>query len=233
MAAPIYKYEARIIKGGQDLQIAGAGTPNLVATYGDYVQGGGVKVADCRLPISYSNISYTLNNDNSVTVNGKITGAVLTRTSTGNPDQGVRFRFQAWFNNVKTYENTVGAGSSGTYDLNIPGSFSVTVQPRSSVSLAAIHFYNQSPESPQYDPDEFTLGLYIENPNYPDYRPGAILGSDGKWLSHNRSSGKAHILGANGKWKEMRTSIGHSSNGNPPSIRVNDKWANQRKIGKE
>ena len=70
--------------------------------------------------------------------------------------------------------------------------------------------------------------------DYPkDYRPGAILGADSKWLSHNRSGGESHILGANGKYIEMRTVGGHSTNNNPPSIRINDKWTDQKKIGKE
>lgn len=66
-----------------------------------------------------------------------------------------------------------------------------------------------------------------------DYRPGATLDSGRLWQSHNRNGGKAHILGADSKWKEMRTISGLESSDNPPSIRLNNKWYNQRRIGKE
>lgn len=65
-----------------------------------------------------------------------------------------------------------------------------------------------------------------------DYRPGATL-DNGLWLSHNRGAGKAHILGGDSKWKEMRTIGSPNEKGNPPSIRKNDAWFNQAKIGKE
>lgn len=66
-----------------------------------------------------------------------------------------------------------------------------------------------------------------------DYRPGATLDSNSLWQSHNRNSGKAHILGSDSKWKEMRTIGSPNEKGNPPSIRKNDAWFNQAKIGKE
>lgn len=66
-----------------------------------------------------------------------------------------------------------------------------------------------------------------------DYRPGATLDSNSLWQSHNRSVGKAHILGGDGKWKEMRTIGSPNEKGNPPSIRKDNAWFNQAKIGKE
>lgn len=64
----------------------------------------------------------------------------------------------------------------------------------------------------------------------PDYRPGAIR-SGNIYLSHNRDGGEAHIL--NSSWEEMRTVGGGVEHDNIPSIRKNNSWFNQLKLGKE
>ena len=79
---PTYTYDAHMISPGVDLTLTGVGTPNLTATYGDY---GGVGEAEslkarCTISINYTNIQYTINDDNSITVTGEISGGVLTRT---------------------------------------------------------------------------------------------------------------------------------------------------------
>lgn len=229
MANPILTYEAKIIQGGVDLRVEGGGTPNIAAIYGDYINSGTTKIADCRIAISYRNISWTLNPDNSVTVTGEITGDTLVRTATGTSSAGVTWGIEVDFNNNRTFTQTVG-DTSGTYNLNIPDTFNVTIPPLTTSSVVAIHYKNY-PVGYSFAADEFTLGLHIQNPNLPDYRPGAIRDSEGKWLSHNRSGGEAHIL--NGSWREMRTDDGHGSNDNPPSIRLGDKWTNQLKLGKQ
>lgn len=66
-----------------------------------------------------------------------------------------------------------------------------------------------------------------------DYRPGTIRDSNGVWQSHNRSGGEAHILTSGGTWSEMRTLGSPNEKGNPPSIRKNNLWFNQAKLGKE
>lgn len=80
-----------------------------------------------------------------------------------------------------------------------------------------------------------------------DYRPGTVLKAnnpyefnppDGLWLSHNRSSGAAHILPVDGgsTWTEMRTIGGDSgAMGDSPSIlhANNGAWYNQKRLGKE
>lgn len=92
---------------------------------------------------------------------------------------------------------------------------------------------HDSDPTPSIYVDECALGIEFLNDLPPDYRPGAILNTDGKWYSHNRSGGESHILLPNGKWREMRTLNGHSTNDNPPSIYRNGKWTDQLKIGKE
>lgn len=234
---PLFKYDANLLQPGVDLTLTGVGTPNLTASYGDY---GGRnepatgKRADCRIAINYTDIQYTINEDNSITVTGRINGAILTRSYVS--DSTNKQEITAWFNNQQTFHTIVDTASSGTYDLNIPDTFSVTIPPSNNPQYqwpAAIHFLNRNTQitSTQH-PDEFNLGIGILNPNPPDYRPGAILVGD-KWLSHNRSGGEAHVLKTDGKWNEMRTLNGHSTNDNPPSIRVNNKWTDQLKIGKE
>ena len=64
-----------------------------------------------------------------------------------------------------------------------------------------------------------------------EYRPGEVLTS-GVWKSTNRSVGKCNLR-QSGNWVEMKTVAGHSASGNPPSIRVNNSWVNQEKIGDE
>lgn len=63
-----------------------------------------------------------------------------------------------------------------------------------------------------------------------DYRPHAILKNDGKWYSHNRPEGEAHIL-RSGAWSECRTIGAPTAKGNPPSVYHDGKWYNGARIG--
>lgn len=227
---PTYRYDANLLSPGVDLALTGVGTPNLTATYSDF---GGVGEAEslkarCTISISYTNIQYTINNDNSITVTGEISGGVLTRTSVASSTN--KQEITAWFNNQQVFYQIVDTGSSGTYDLNIPNTFSVTIPPSTNPQYswpASIHFKNHNTRS-SHAPDEFNLGLGILNPNPPDYRPGKRK-SGQQWVSHNRNGGSANVL-VNGAWTEMRTLSG---TGNPPLIRRNNSWVNQDKIGVE
>ena len=227
---PTYTYDAHMISPGVDLALTGVGTPNLTATYSDY---GGVGEAEslkarCTISISYTNIQYTINNDNSITVTGEISGGVLTRTLVASSTN--KQEITAWFNNQQVFYQIVDTGSSGTYDLNLPNTFSVTIPPSTNPQYswpASIHFKNHNTGS-SHAPDEFNLGLGILNPNPPDYRPGERK-SEQQWLSHNRNGGSANVM-VHGAWTEMRTISG---TGNPPLIRRNNSWVNQSKIGVE
>ena len=182
----------------------------------------------CTISISYTNIQYTINDDNSITVTGEISGGVLTRTLVASSTN--KQEITAWFNNQQVFYQIVDTGSSGTYDLNIPNTFSVTIPPSTNPQYswpASIHFKNHNTGS-SHAPDEFNLGLGILNPNPPDYRPGERK-SGQQWLSHNRNGGSANVM-VRGTWTEMRTISG---TGNPPLIRRNNSWVNQSKIGVE
>ena len=81
--------------------------------------------------------------------------------------------------------------------------------------------------------DAMRMGTEFKNILPADYRPGAIRDNSGVWLSHNREGGEVHILMPGGTWREERTIAGLVDHDNPPSIRMNDSWYNQRLIGKE
>lgn len=230
---PIIEYDAYMISPGTDLEVLGRGTPTVTGRYGDY---GGVNEeitlrARCELSVTYTDVNWTINGDNSVTVTGNISVSPLTRDASGLPISSNRQELTAWFNDQEVFHQIVGTSESGSWNLNFPSSFSVTVPPSydpQKAYPAAIHFRNHNTGTTR-PADEFALGILITNPNPPDYRPGATL--DGNWKSHNRTGGKAHIL--NGTWHEMRTSNGLVGNDNPPSIRVSDHWTNQRNIGQQ
>ena len=234
MANPILTFDATIISPGIDLRITGAGTPNITASYTDRTSETGTPpatdMAYCDVSISYGGIHWVVNNDGSVTVSGEVLSSSLVRTSAWSGTPPYTYDIWSKFNGGQTFSVTVGANQGGTWNLNIPGSFSVTVPPRTTATTASIHFYSRA-TGYTYDPDEFTVGLIIENPNYPDYRPGKIW--DGSaWVSHNRSAGFEKIYTSSSATREMRTQDGGEGTGNPPTI-YNSAWKNQRKIGNE
>ena len=238
--APEFRYNAKYLHTGVDLHIepnpeTDHTTPYRTATYGDYGSYNepySLK-ATCDLYIAYSNISWTINSDNSTTVTGNIDGCTLTRTFVASSTN--QQEVQVWFNNVRVFYEIIGTSQAGTWNLNVPSTFSVTIPPSLDPQWqypAAIHFKNHNIGT-TVEPDEFDFGLAILNPNPPDYRPGTILDGSSVWQSHNRSGGTAHILTSGGTWSEMRTLDAPTGKGNPPSIRKSDAWFNMAKLGKE
>lgn len=233
MAAPEITYDAHIISPGIDLTVTGSGTQNITASYTDRTAESGTPpstdMAYGHVNIQYSNVTYTVNNDNSVTVTGTISDASFRRDQAYSGQTYYQYEIWFTFNGQETFRTTVQANeamSKNRSQLGIPSSFTVTVQPRSTSDAAGIFFHSKS-VGYSYDPDEFVTGIRIFNPNYPDYRPGQCLHS-GVWKSHNRSGGSANIL-VSGTWTEMRTTYGN--NDNPPLIRKSGSWTDQAKIG--
>lgn len=126
----------------------------------------------------------------------------------------------------------------GTVASNVDlGTYTFTLAPGQDANRSTVHYTNDAHftgggQEGLYD-DVFRMGITFKNILPADYRPGATLDSSSLWQSHDRTGGKAHILGTGGNWIEMRTLGGLVDMGNPPSIRMNDKWYNQRLIGKE
>lgn len=228
MANPIIDYDVTIIHAGANLQVTGEGTPNITASYDDITESS-VLLAHCSLNIQYANVQWAINNDNSVTVTGNITSATLTRNGTG-ASSALSYNIWTQFNGSTTFSTTVVGSSSGNYNLNFPASFSITVPPQSTSTASSIHFFSQWTGG-TYEPDEFTVGLIVTNPNLPDYRPGKIWNGSA-WESHNRSAGFEKINTSSANTREMRTQDGGVGTGNPPTI-YNSNWKNQRKIGNE
>lgn len=103
--------------------------------------------------------------------------------------------------------------------------------------LRLLYYANSDPAPTQKLPRAFPSSVYSQATQVPiwielDYRPGAILNSNGEWVSHNRGAGTSHIYTGT-QWSEMTTTDGNSSSGNPPAINDGSKWANMDKIGKE
>lgn len=229
MANPTLNYDVDVIHAGANLHVEGEGTPNITAIYDD-VTASNVTLANCHVNIQYSNVQWTLNNDNSVTVTGNITSATLTRTRMYQGSSGLMYNIWANFNGERKFATTVMGASSGIYNLNFPTSFSITVPPQTTSTAASVHYFSQWTGG-TYDPDEFTVGLIVTNPNLPDYRPGKIW--DGSnWKSHNRAAGFEKVNTSSSTTREMRTQDGGVGTGNPPTIH-NNGWKNQRKIGNE
>ena len=235
MAAPEITYDAHVISPGIDLTVTGSGTQNITASYTDRTAESGTPpstdMAYSHVNIQYSNVQWTVNNDNSVTVTGTISDASFRRDQAYSGQTYYQYEIWITFNGQETFRTIVQANeamSKNRTQLGIPSSFSVTVQPRATSDAAGIFFHSKS-VGYTYAPDEFVTGIRIFNPNYPDYRPGQCLHS-GTWKSHNRSGGSANIL-VNNTWTEMRTTAG--DNNNPPLIRRNNSWTDQAKIGDE
>lgn len=112
------------------------------------------------------------------------------------------------------------------------GTHSFTLAPGQMASRHSMFFFNKTVGA-QTAGDRLNMGVKFINILPPDYRPGAIRDGNGVWQSHNRDNGEAHILTGNGTWKEMRTIGAPDEKGNPPSIRKNNAWFNQAKLGKE
>ena len=131
------------------------------------------------------------------------------------------------------YYRDTNISAAKTIATNISlGTHVFTLAPGQMASRHSMFFFNKTVGA-QTAGDRLNMGVKFVNILPPDYRPGATLDSGSLWQSHNREAGKAHILGSGGTWAEMRTMAGLEDSDNPPSIRLNDKWLNQRLIGKQ
>lgn len=119
--------------------------------------------------------------------------------------------------------------TDGSWDFSIDTTFAVTLD---GTPTQPILIWNTSGAESSTSYKWLTRQVWLSLVDL-DYRPGATLDSNNVWQSHNRRVGKAHILTSGGTWREMKTVNGLSSSDNPPSIRLNNRWYNQRKLGKE
>ena len=109
-----------------------------------------------------------------------------------------------------------------------------TIAPGENIERSALFVHNQTMGYPWYD--EIWVGVQFRNILPKDFRPGSTLDTNTSvWKSHNRTNGACHILpnttGTN--WHECRTIGEGDVYGDPPSIFHDNKWYNQKKLGKE
>ena len=128
---------------------------------------------------------------------------------------------------VATFTDTSLASAhtiSGAIDL---GTVSFTLEPGVDASNSSLHIHNSTIGYSSYD--DVRAGIQFRNILPKDYRSGMIW--DGSsWQSHNRDNGMDKIYTGSG-WNEMRTNNGAESSDDPPYMRHNNKWLNQRLIG--
>lgn len=109
--------------------------------------------------------------------------------------------------------------------------YTFTLPPGESLSRGSVFFRNNTvgyddEPIPSIYVDLMWLGTEFRNPLPRDYRPGERK-INGTWQSHNRDGGASDRIG----YGTMRTLAGGVGTGNPPSIKTNDIWYNQKKIG--
>lgn len=155
----------------------------------------------------------------------------------GNPNRNIYIRRYnggpvIWnVSDPATYPHDLGNNIAlGTYMLTLEPGQGAT---GSSIYYRSVTVGHDNDPVPNAYCDEIAMGIEFKNILPADYRPGATRDSGGVWQSHNREGGAVHILTGNGVWREQRTLGGGVDCGNPPSIRKEDKWFNQRLIGKE
>lgn len=124
-----------------------------------------------------------------------------------------------------------GAISNG---VNLPA-YSFSLAPGEDASQSTLYVLNcvtghEGDTLPSTNVDAMYMGVQFRNILPKDYRPGAIIGPEGQWLSHNRSGGNRAIYNGS-SWIELRTYDGGSGTDNPPSISNGSSWKNQRNIG--
>lgn len=152
-----------------------------------------------------------------------LTVAIFARQTAGGP-------------NIWTSGGCINAAIDANIATNINmGTYYFDLPPESTGSSRGTVYYRSNicghdgDVPPSIYVDEFWMGINFRNLLPKDYRPGKTWnGSD--WKSHDRSSGWSGVWD-NSSFKEMRTVDGGTGTGNPPTLKHNDGWKNQRRIG--
>lgn len=188
-------------------------------------------------------VSFDESNNMTVTVNtyldriirGSIIGNPLIG---GNATRHLRFYREAGGAVLAEFTNDpIGTAHTILGNTISFGSFTFILPPGQGARRSTVYFSNYTTGFEHIPPpttyaDILLLGVELQNILPRDYRPGAVVGDDGEWYSHNRSAGTAMIFDGQ-NWVEMRTADGGVGTDNPPMIYSDDGWKNMRKIGKE
>lgn len=128
-----------------------------------------------------------------------------------------------------TTDNLVATAHNLSGTINV-GAETFTIAPGDiSIVGTSLYLHNQTVGGPSYD--DIWLGVQFRNPLPPETIPHAVLGSNGKWLSHNRTGGDLRLW--NGiRWTEnLANTDGGSGYGDPPAVMKTGKWLNARTFG--
>lgn len=247
-----FKETLEIISGGFDGEIHGSdglnqnwtdttgtsGSDSVTYYYRDSRTGQNQNSTEVRITILDAwTATRDENNFYTITVNTTVTA--FTRTKIGNPLPST------WTMFIKREPNGAILWSSGgcvngainaTYGTPINlGSYTFVLPPGQSSHLGTIYFRNNycgmdNVPPPNIYVDEMAMGLSFKNNLPPDYRPGKIMDNGNTWQSHNRTGGADNVWNGS-SWQTMRTDNGPTGQGNPPYMRHQSDWRNQRKIG--
>lgn len=140
--------------------------------------------------------------------------------------------------NLWTSGGCVNAAASGSYANNVDlGTFTIDLPPGQETTTHGAVYYRSNicghdgDTPPSIYVDEYWLGINFRNVLPRDYRAGSTY-DNGNWYSHDRSAGWAGVWDGN-SFKEMRTYDGGVGSDNPPLIKHDSGWKNQRKVGLE
>lgn len=109
--------------------------------------------------------------------------------------------------------------------------FSFTLAPGESLQRSSLYLHNQAIGLSSYD--DIWFGVLFLNDLPAVAVPHAVLGGNGKWLSHNRTGGDLRIR-TSSRWTDnLENTDWGEGYGDPPSVQKNNKWLNARVIGYE
>lgn len=117
-------------------------------------------------------------------------------------------------------------------------SYTFTLAPGEQLSRGSVFFRSNvtghdGDVVPSIYVDLMWLGTHFRNILPRETIPHAVLGADGKWLSHNRDGGDLRLYRGSA-WSDNLPNVGGGEDyGDPPSILKNNKWLNARTFGRE
>lgn len=116
----------------------------------------------------------------------------------------------------------------GPLDL---GTSTFTIAPGQDIQRSSMYLHNQTIGAVSYD--DIWCGVQFKNILPRETIPHAVLGSDGKWYSHNRAGGDLRLWLGN-RWSDNLPNVdGGTGLGDPPSVYHDGKYYNGRTFGLE
>ena len=107
--------------------------------------------------------------------------------------------------------------------------YTFTLAPGESLQRSSLYLHNQTIGYESYD--DIWFGVLFLNDLPAETIPHAVLGNNGKWLSHNRTGGDLRLWNGT-RWTEnLANTDGGTGYGDPPAVMKTGKWLNARTFG--